>query len=149
MKDKNYREVRNHCHYTGEYRGAVHSIYNLKHSVLKKILIVYGFHNGSNYDYHFIIKELAEEFKKQFTGLGENTAKYITLTVPIEKKVTRIDKNVEEITKNLSYILQFIDSARFMTSSLSILVNNFSEGIHRIRCKLVHDDKKCKTCAVK
>ena len=149
MKDKNYREVRNHCHYTGEYRGAVHSIYNLKHSVLKKILIVYGFHNGSNYDYHFIIKELAEEFKKQFTGLGENTAKYITLTVPIEKKVTRIDKNVEEITKNLSYILQFIDTVRFMTSSLSILVNNLSEGIHRIRCKLGHDDKKCKTCAVK
>ena len=76
MKDKNYREVRNHCHYTGEYRGAVHSIYNLKHSVLKKILIVYGFHNGSNYDYHFIIKELAEEFKKQFTCLGESTEKH-------------------------------------------------------------------------
>ena len=43
------------------------------------------FHNGSNYDYHFIIKELAEEFKKQFTRLGENTIKYITLTVQIEK----------------------------------------------------------------
>ena len=38
---------------------------------LKKIPIV--FHNGSNYDYHFIIKDLAEEFKKQFTCLGENS----------------------------------------------------------------------------
>ena len=53
------------------------------------------FHNGSNYDYHFIIKELADEFKKQFTCLGENTEKYITSTVPIEKEVTRIDKNGE------------------------------------------------------
>ena len=57
-------------------------------------------------------------------------------TVPIEKEVTRIDKNGEEITKNISYILQFIDSARFMASSLSNLVNNLFEGIHRIKCNL-------------
>ena len=43
-----------------------------------------------------------------------NTEKYITVIVPIEKEVTRIDKNGEEITKNISYILQFIDSARFI-----------------------------------
>ena len=64
MKDKNYRNVRDHCHYTGEYGGAAHNICNLKYSVLKKIPI--AFNNGSNYDYHFIIKELAEEFRKQF-----------------------------------------------------------------------------------
>ena len=126
VKDKKYCKVRDHCHYTGEYRGAAHSICNLKYSVPKKIPIV--FHNGSNYDYHFIIKELAEEFKKQFTCLGENTEKYITFTVPIEKEVTRIDKNGEEITKNISCILQFIDCTRFIASSLSNLVNNFSEG---------------------
>ena len=97
MKEKKYRKVRDHCHYTAEYRGVVHSICNLKYSVPKKIPIV--FHNGSNYDYHFIIKELAEEFKKQFTCLGENTEKYLTFTVPIEKEATRIDKNGEEITK--------------------------------------------------
>ena len=61
---------------------------------LKKITIT--FHNESNYDYHFIIKELAEEFKKQFTSLGENTEKYITFTVQIEKKVTTIDKKIEK-----------------------------------------------------
>ena len=48
------------------------------------------FHNGSNYDYYFIIKKLGEEFKKRLTCLGE---KCITFTIPIEKKVTRIDKN--------------------------------------------------------
>ena len=61
-----------------------------------------AFHNGSNYDYHFIIKQLIEEFKKQFTCLGENTEKYIAFTVPIEKEVIMIDKNGEEITKNIS-----------------------------------------------
>ena len=80
------------------------------------------FHNGSNYDYHFIIKELAEGFKQQFTCLGENTEKRITFTVTIEKEVTRTDKNEEEITKNISYILQFIDSAKFMASSYQIII---------------------------
>ena len=47
-------KVRDHCHYTGEYRGSLHSLCNLKYRVPKKIPITY--HNGSNYDYHFIIK---------------------------------------------------------------------------------------------
>ena len=58
-----------------------------------------AFNNGSNYDYHFIIKELAEEFKKQFTCLGENSQKYITFTLPTEKEVTKNDKNGEEVSK--------------------------------------------------
>ena len=36
-----------------------------------------------------------------------------------------------------------------MESSLSNLVNNLSEGLHRIKCKLGHDDKKCETCGIK
>ena len=36
-----------------------------------------------------------------------------------------------------------------MGSSLSNLVNNLSEGIHRIKCKQRHDDKKCETCGIK
>ena len=123
----------------------MHSICNLKYSVPKKIPIV--FQNGSNYDHHFIIKELAEEFTKQFTCFGKNTEKYIT--VPIEKEATKIYKNGEEITKYMSNILLFIDSARFMASSLSNPVNNLSDGIHKIKCKFGHDDKKCETCGIK
>ena len=43
-------------------------------------------HNGSKYDYHFIIRELAEEFKGQFECLGENTEKYIIFSVPIKNE---------------------------------------------------------------
>ena len=145
MKDKKYGKVRDYCHFTGEYKGAAYSICNLKYSVSKKISIV--FHNIPNY--HFIIKELAEEFKKQFNCLGKNTEKYITFAVLIEKEVMRINENGEEVTKNISYILQLIDSTRFMTSSLTNHVNNLSDGIHRIKCKFGHDDKKCKTCRIK
>ena len=100
-----------------------------------KIAIV--FHNGPDHDLHFIIKKLADELKKQFTCLEGNAEEYLTFTAPIEKEVARIDKNGDEITKNISYVLQFIDSARFLTSPLSNLVNNLSEGIHRINICVV------------
>ena len=51
----------------------------------------------------FTIKQIAEEFGGEFSRLGENTEKYITFSVPIEKRVTRIDKIRKEITKNISY----------------------------------------------
>ena len=47
----------------------MHNICNLEYSVPKNIPIV--FYNESNYDYHFIIKELAKEFRKQLTCLGK------------------------------------------------------------------------------
>ena len=59
---KKYHKVRDHCHHSREYRGVAQSIFNLKYNVPKKIYIV--FHNGSNYNYHIIIKELAKEFGK-------------------------------------------------------------------------------------
>ena len=70
--NKKYHKVRDHCHYTGKYRrAAAYSICNLKYKTSKEFPIV--FHNGSTYDYHFIIKELAKEFEGQFECLRENT----------------------------------------------------------------------------
>ena len=89
--DKMNHKVRDHCHYTGKYRGAAHNICNLRHRIPKEIPAV--FHNGSTYDYHFIIKELAEEFERPFKCLGENTEKYIAFSVPIKKQITKIDKD--------------------------------------------------------
>ena len=55
----------------------------------------------------------------------------------------------KKLQKHMSYILQFIDSARLMASSLSNLVNNLPEGIHKIKCKHGHYNKKCETCRIK
>ena len=70
-------------------------------------------------------------------------------SVPIEKEVAKIDKNGNEITKTISYRLQFTDSARFIASSLSNLAKNVVEGIHKIKCKYGHDDKESETCRIK
>ena len=82
--DKNKKKVRDHCHYTRKFRGAVHSVCNLRYKVPEEIPVV--FHNGSTYDYHFIIKELAKEFEGEFECLGENTEKYITFSVSLKKE---------------------------------------------------------------
>ena len=97
LKDKKYCKVRDYCHYAREYRGAEHGICNLKYSIPKILSIV--FHNGSNYDCTFMIKELAEEFKQLFTCLGGNTGKYITFKVPIEKmtKMMKMEKKLHKI----------------------------------------------------
>ena len=123
--EKNNYKVRDHCHYTGKYRGAAHNICNLRYKVPKEIPIV--FHNGSIYDYHFIIKELVKEFEGNFECLGENIEKYITFSVPIKKKIENKDLEI-------TYTIKFIDSYRFMASSLSKLVDTLSEGIHNNKC---------------
>ena len=128
---KNYK-VRDHCHYTGKYRGAAHNICNLRHKIPKEIPVV--FHNGSTYDHHLIIKELVKEFDGNFECLGENTEKYITFSVPIKKKIE--NKDIELIKLKI----KIIDSYRFMSSSLSKLVDNLSEGIHNNKCV------DCKSC---
>ena len=118
----------------------------MKNRLPKKISKV--FHNGSNYDYHFIIKELAEEFKKQFTCLGENIEKYITFTVLIQNKLQELRKMEKKLQKYISYILQFSDSARFTAISLLNLFNNLSEGVHIINYKFRYDVKNCETFGI-
>ena len=129
-KRKHYK-VRDHCHYTGKYRGAAHNICNLRYKIPKEIPVV--FHNGSTYDYHFIIKELVKECDGNFECLGENTEKYIIFSVPIKKKIE--NKDIE-----ITYKIKFIDSYRFMSMPLSKLIDNLSGGIHNNNC----DD--CESC---
>ena len=68
-----------------------------------------------------------KEFESNFEFLDENTEKYITFSVPIKKKIENKDLEI-------TYKIKFIDSYRFMASSLSKLVDNFSEGIHNNKC---------------
>ena len=77
------------------------------------------FHNGSTYDYHFIIKQLTKEVKGNFDCLGQNTEKQVTFSAPIKKKYDN--------GKTTIYKLKFFDSYRFMQDSLSNLVDNLSQ----------------------
>ena len=87
------------------------------------------FHNVSNYNYHFI-KELAKEYEWQFSSNSQRSSNFWW----------KWRKN-----SKILYKLQFIDTVRFMASSLSNLVNNLAEGIHKIKFKYGHHDKKCET----
>ena len=127
--DENYRgkkKVKDHCHYTGEFRGTAHSDCNLKYRVSNNIPIV--IHNAS-YDSHFIINQLAEEFKGELNCIGENMEKCITFSVPIKKKC--------DDGKTITRKLRFIDSFRFMSASLSDFADSLSG---------IFISKVCKTC---
>ena len=58
--NKKYHKVRDHCHCNEKYVGATHYIFNLRYKAPREIPVV--FHNGSTYDYKFIIKRVAKEF---------------------------------------------------------------------------------------
>ena len=136
--NKTYFKVRDQCHYTGKYTGAAHRTCSLRYKTPKEIPVV--FHNGFTYDYHFIIKKLAEEFEEKFECLRENTEKYITFSVPIKIQTTKIDKDSNDEIVNISYKIKVIGSFRFMSSSLPNLVDNLSEGLHSDKCS------DCKSC---
>ena len=129
---KGNKKERDHCHFTGKYRGAAHKKCNMNHKISRNIPAVC--HNGSTYDYHFIIKELVKEFEGELECLGENTGKYITFPVQINKEIIRTDKDGNDKTVNIPYKLKFIDSFRFMSTSLSSLVDNLSDELHSNKC---------------
>ena len=114
---KLHKKVRHHCHYTGKFRGAANSICTLNYKVLQEIPV--NIYNSSEYDYHFLSKESAAEFKGEFECLGENTEKYISVSVPIKQE--------HDNDKTITYNIKFVDTCRFLTSKLSDLVDNLSE----------------------
>ena len=75
---------------------------------------------------YFIINQLAEEFKGELNCIGENMEKYITFSVPIKKEC--------DDGKTITRKLRFIDSFRFISTSLSELVDNMSEIFNSIEC---------------
>ena len=118
--DKKNFKARDHCHYTGKYRGAAHNICNLRYKIPKEIPVV--FHNGSTYDCYFIIKELVKKFDGNFECLGENTEKYVTFSAPIKKKIE--NKDIE-----ITYKIKFIDSYRFISMPLSKIIDNYRKDV--------------------
>ena len=112
---KNRQKVKDHYHYTEKFRGPAHSICNLRYKVPDNIPII--IHNTS-YDNHFIINQLAEEFKGELDCIGENKEKCINFSAPTKKKC--------DDGKTITKTLRFIDSFTFMSALLLDLVDNLS-----------------------
>ena len=111
-------KVRDHFHHTGKYGGPTHSC-NLRHKVPHYISIV--FHNLSRYDAHFFVRELGKKFDIGKIGvIAENKEKYSFNVDVVVDSYTDASGEVKE--KKIQ--LRFIDSIRFMASSLDSLTNN-------------------------
>ena len=118
---KGYRKgekVRDHCHYTGRFRGAAHNFCNLKYKKPKFIPVV--FHNLSGYDSHLFIKNLGFT-KGTIDCIPNNEEKYISFT---KNTVVGSYTNEEGKNKPIKHKIRFIDSFKFMNESLESLVNN-------------------------
>lgn len=118
----NEMRVREHCHFTGAYRGVAHQDCNLNFKEHDIIPIV--FHN-LQYDSHFIIEKIANYMDGPVHIIPLNSERYISFT----KKIF-IPKYNAETQKNYNKVIQFrfIDSFRFMASSLADLVSYLPAG---------------------
>ena len=113
-------KVRDHCHYSGQYRGPAHRSCNLKYKIPNYIPIV--FHNPSGYDDNLFIRELGKKLDTAKIGvISENEQKYISFSIDVE-----IDSYTDDLSeiKDRQIQLRFIDSMRFMVPILNSLRNN-------------------------
>ena len=93
-KDKSHQKVRDHCHFTSKYRGAAHSIFKLRFNMPNDIPVV--FHKGTNYNYHFIMRESSKVNLIILEKIQEST-KLVNRKVPIEKYIKRLIKMVMRV----------------------------------------------------
>ena len=113
-------KVRDHCHYTGRYRGAAHNSCNLKYRKPKGVPVF--FHNLTGYDSHLFIKNLGSSNPKEnIECIPNNKEKYITFTKNI---IVGQYTNKKGEVKDKIFKIVFKDSFKFMLSSLEALVNN-------------------------
>ena len=116
-KDKNKEKVKDHCHYTGRYRGAAHNECNLNYRKPNFTPVV--FHNLSGYDSHLFIKNLGFS-EGNIDCIPSNEEKYISFSKKIQvKSYTKEEKEIK-----VNHTIRFIDSFKFMATSLEKLVNN-------------------------
>ena len=112
--------VRDHCHFTGKFRGAACNSCNLKLRRQNNISVF--FHNLTGYDSHLFIKKLGTpEEKENIDCIPNNEEKYISFSKTI---ITGQYENKQGETKDKTFKIIFKDSLKFMSSSLGALVNN-------------------------
>ena len=113
--------VRDHCHFTGRYRGAACNICNLKYRKPNNISVF--FHNLTGYDSHLFIKKLGVS-EGAIDCIPNNEENYISFSKTI-KTGEYLNKRGE--TKNKYFKIVFKDTLKFMASSLEALVSNLPE----------------------
>ena len=116
--------IRDHCHYTGRYRGAAHNSCNLNYSKPKGVPVF--FHNLTGYDSHLFIKKLGSPNPKEnIECIPNNEEKYITFT---KNKIVGQYTNKKGEVKDKTFKIVFKDSLKFMRSSIEALVNNLPKN---------------------
>ena len=119
--------VRDHCHFTGRYRGPAHNSCNLKYRKPKSISVF--FHNLSGYDSHLFIKKLRSPDKNEnIDCIANNEEKYISFSKTI---IAGQYTNKKGEVKNKTFKIVFKDSLKFMSSSLEALVNNLPKDVFK------------------
>ena len=108
---KSIIKVKDHCHYTGKYRRTAHRFCNLRYKTPNKIPLV--FHNGSTYDYHSIIKNLAKVLEVNLKD-QEKIQRNILLFQYQSKKnlimVKQLHKHYKDCRKKFQNIYKFCNS---------------------------------------
>ena len=100
------KKVRDHCHFTGIYRGAAHNKCNLRLKQDKTVPVL--FHNGQGYDFHLLVHNLGK-LEGEIDVIAKNDEQHISLT----KYIT-----------SMKWKLRFLDSLSFLQASLSNLSKN-------------------------
>ena len=118
---ENFKNVKDYGYYTRKCRGPAHKLCNSRYQEQRNIPVI--IHNGSNYDFHLIIKELAKKIKSKMRCIGENTETYKTFSVEFQKD----EEEEDNLKKARTYRLRSIDSCRFIKSPLDKLADNLSE----------------------
>ena len=110
-------KVRDHCHITGEYRGPLCYMCNLRLRLKRNILPVI-FHNLKNYDVHLLIKNgLGKMTGWRFSVIAQSTEKFMTLRASVPVGETKKGKKIY-------FDILFLDSYQFMPQSLASLAQN-------------------------
>ena len=122
--------VQDHDHLTGEFRGAAHSQCNLQYQLPKFVPVI--FHNLSGYDSHLFIKQLGKS-KGNINCIPNNEEKYISFSKSI------LPDDVEDNYKNRIEI-RYIDSFKFMASSIDSLSKNLSREQFREMSEVFEGD---------
>ena len=135
-KDK----VRDHCHFTGKYRGAAHNKCNLMCKKPRILPVI--FHNLQGYDAHLFIKQLAC-LPGELNCIPSTEEKYISFSKKI--KVGEYKDKYTGITLPINFEIRFIDSFKFLQTSLANLVSNLQPDDFHNTKKIFKKDVKLLT----